>query len=120
MKKPKADQEDDAASSSDEENKDAPDVATTLSLDQLPEDIKTAISTAQVKLESGELQEAKDALGLIKSILQDAARFDATSPVDLSYERLLYNKQNIYVKEASPFKQCQVTCLPQDKAGSMD
>ena len=33
MKKPKADQEDDAASSSDEENKDAPDVATTLSLD---------------------------------------------------------------------------------------
>ena len=33
IKKPKANQEDEAASSSDEENKDAPNVTTTLSLD---------------------------------------------------------------------------------------
>ena len=63
IKQPKANQEDEAASSSEEENKDAPDAEPTLNLEQLPDDIKTAISTAQAKLESGELQEAKDALG---------------------------------------------------------
>ena len=93
---------------------------TALNLEQLPEDIKTAISSAQAKLESGELQEAKDALGQVKSILKDAARFDATSPVDLNFERLMLNKSNIFMKEAPPFKQCQIVCLPQGKAGSME
>ena len=32
----------------------------------------------------------------------------------------MYNKATIYKKEAPPFKQCQVVCVPQDKAGSLE
>ena len=119
MKLPKASQEDNIVESSSEEDqgKDAVYFEPELDLENLPKDIKEAITTVKRKLELGDLEEAREALLKIMKILRDGERFDECCTIDLSFERLLYNRSRRFEKELPPFKHCQLICFPSSYAG---